>query len=85
MNVKVYSKVNCFPCKLTKRWLSEHNVNYDYEEFDPKEEADYAVVRERLMEYGFMSFPVVTVTDDDNNVVNKWAGFAPNKLKSLIK
>ena len=85
MNVKVYSKVNCFPCKLTKRWLSEHNINYDYEEFDPKEEADYAVVRERLMEYGFMSFPVVTITDDENNVVNKWSGFSPNKLKSLIK
>lgn len=85
MKVKVYSKVNCFPCKLTKKWLTEHKVDYTYEEFDPKQADDYSVVRERLMEFGFMSFPIVTVTDDEGNMLNKWTGFAPNKLKTLIE
>lgn len=85
VKVKVYSKVNCMPCSFTKKWLEHHNVNYEYEEFDPKSGESYEQVRAQLMQFGFTSFPIVTLLDDDDNLVDSWHGFAPNKLNTLIK
>ena len=85
MKVKVYSKVNCMPCAFTKKWLEKHNVDYEYEEFDPKSGESYEQVRAQLMQFGFTSFPIVTLLDEDNNLVDSWHGFAPNKLTKLIK
>lgn len=73
--VVLYSRNNCWPCKKTKKLLTELEIIF--EEINLDERTD-------LMDYvknelGFSATPVV-VTDYD-----KWAGFQPDKIRAIKK
>ncbi|WP_025023293.1 MULTISPECIES: glutaredoxin-like protein NrdH [Companilactobacillus] len=72
-NVIVYSKNNCMQCKMTKRYLKEHNINF--EEHNINQEPKYL---DMLKEQGFQSVPVVMPENSDPIV-----GFRPDSLKEL--
>lgn len=70
--VIVYSKNNCMQCKMTKKYLDEHQILYQEINID-----EQPVARQKLVELGYRSVPVTFFKD---MVV---AGFAPNKLKQF--
>lgn len=73
--IKVYTKNNCFPCKMTKRKLQELGVNY--QEINVDEDL---TALEYLMEHGFRSLPVV-FNNDEPVVIG---GYAPNILETIV-
>lgn len=73
--IKIYTKNNCMPCKMTKRKLQELGVNYQEINVDENLEA-----LEFLMECGFRSLPVVF--NNDEPIVT--GGFAPNILETCV-
>lgn len=72
-NVIVYSKNNCMQCKMTKRYLTEHNVNF--QEINVSDQPEYVTY---LKELGYQSVPVVMLDNIDPIV-----GFRPDALKEL--
>ncbi|APX71614.1 glutaredoxin-like protein NrdH [Companilactobacillus allii] len=72
-NIIVYSKNNCMQCKMTKRYLKEHNINF--EEHNINKEPQYLDI---LKQQGFQSVPVVMPENSDPIV-----GFRPDSLKAL--
>lgn len=74
--IKIYTKNNCMPCKMTKRKLQELGVNYKEINVDENLEA-----LEYLMECGFRSLPVVF---NENGAPMVTGGFAPNILEKLV-
>lgn len=72
-NVTVYSKNNCMQCKMTKRYLTEHNV--DFQEINVSNQPEYV---DYLKNLGYQSVPVVMLDDADPIV-----GFRPDELKEL--
>lgn len=82
--IKLYSKNNCQGCKLTKRYLQEHNIEYTEINVDEDSEAlNY------LKMIGISSLPYVEVVETEiierDRVVKSWSGFQPSKLKELVK
>ncbi|MFD1470882.1 glutaredoxin-like protein NrdH [Companilactobacillus mishanensis] len=73
-NVIVYSKNNCMQCKMTKRYLKEHNVQF--EERNINQQPQYL---DMLKQQGYQSVPVVMPADSDPIV-----GFRPDSLKGLV-
>lgn len=73
--ITVYTKTNCFPCKMTKRKLQELGVNYKEINVD-----DDLTALEYLMEHDFRSLPVV-FKDDEPVVIG---GYAPNILETIV-
>jgi len=73
-NVIVYSKNNCMQCKMTKRYLKEHNV--PFEERNINLQPQYL---DALKQQGFQSVPVVM-----NAATDPIVGFRPDSLKELV-
>lgn len=73
-NIIVYSKNNCMQCKMTKRFLKEHNVSF--EERNINQDPKYLDI---LKEQGFKSVPIVMQSDNAPIV-----GFRPDSLKELV-
>lgn len=74
MQITVYSKSACQPCKLTKRHLERRGL--DYTELDAREHADF------LTSLGFRASPVVLVVDD-NGETQSWSGFCPELIDEV--
>jgi glutaredoxin-like protein NrdH len=72
--ITVYSNPDCVQCETTKRFLSQHNL-----EFESKMIADSPEIQNLIQEKGYTSAPVV-VTDNDS-----WSGFRITKLHKLIQ
>lgn len=73
-NITIYTKNGCVQCKMTKKYLQEHNINFEEKNINTDPNAvDY------LKDLGYRSVPVL-FTKDDNPIV----GFRPDKLKDLI-
>lgn len=73
--VTVYSKPHCQPCTLTKRALAKAGIPYVEQP-----------VTDRLEEFkarGFVSSPVVTVTDESGREIRAWSGFRIDELHAL--
>ena len=77
MNIAVYTKDDCQPCRATKRMLDQ--LGLEYTEYQASEHMDV------LAPLGYTSAPVVVVTDEDGAMVKHWAGFSPDKLKGLVR
>lgn len=87
MDVTVYTKPNCPQCVQTKRLLDRDNVAYQEASIGDEE-------RQKFLEHGFMSAPVVVV---DQPVVAgagvkefgedgvAWAGLNPDAIAQLVK
>lgn len=73
--VIVYSKPYCQPCSLTKLALDRTGIPYIERP-----------VTERLAEFkarGFVSSPVVIVTDESGRELRAWSGFRIDELHAL--
>lgn len=74
MSLELYTKNNCIQCKMTKKFLNEHNINFAEKNItETPEYIDY------LKSKGFRSVPVLE--DNDQPIIN---GFRPDLLKKLI-
>ena len=71
--VTVFSMNNCIQCKMTKRFLEEHNVAFIEHNIDEQPE-----FIENLKAEGFLATPVVKLPDG-----NAFTGFRPDRLSAL--
>ena len=72
--IKIYTKNNCMPCKMTKNWLKNNKVNYT--EFNVDDELD---AYNYLMANNLRTLPVVF---NDGELIAM--GFQPQNLKNLL-
>ena len=73
MEITLYSKNNCMQCKLTKRFLAEHQVPFSEINIDEQPEAV-----ENSKSAGYRSVPVLTTK---NTAI---VGFRPEELRQLV-
>ena len=79
--VFVYALSTCVWCKMTKQYLSEHNIEYEYVDVDLCSEEDKQKIHEAIQSKGGMlSYPTTIV--DDNVVIT---GFRKDKLKEALE
>lgn len=72
--IKVYTKNNCMPCKMTKNWFKNNEVNY--KEFNVEEDL------EAFNELVSMDLRTLPVVFKDGELIAM--GFQPQNLKGLI-
>ncbi|BBQ04300.1 DNA methylase [Enterococcus phage vB_EfaS-DELF1] len=72
--INIYTKNNCMPCKMTKKWLSNHDL--DFHEINVDEDLD---AYNYLMANNLRTLPVVF---NDSELIA--LGFQPHKLKTLL-
>lgn len=72
MMVTVYTKPNCMQCMVTKKFLTEHDINFQVKN---TENESY---RNEVIDMGYTGLPVV-VTDND-----QWSGLRMDKLHGLV-
>lgn len=75
--VRVFGKPKCQQCRMVKRWLDEHNINYEYSDIT---EDTHALGEIKLA--GFLSVPVTYIDSDDYNGYVQ--GFNPSVLQSIL-
>lgn len=73
MSITIFTKPNCQPCRMTKRWLDENEIQYTELPI-----SDYADI---LKVAGPMSAPVVQINKANNDVVTWAGGFNIKKLQ----
>ncbi|MHA8110710.1 redoxin NrdH [Lactobacillaceae bacterium Melli_B4] len=73
MTVTLYSKNNCMQCKMTKRFLEEHDV--EFSEINIDNQPEYI---DKLKSAGFMATPVVMADG-----IDAFSGFRPDQLNKL--
>lgn len=69
----VYTKENCVQCRMTKRWLNTHNI--DYQEINT---TDNQTAINHLKKIGVERLPFI-ITDKGN-----LTGFQPAVLEKLV-
>lgn len=72
--IKVYTKNNCMPCKMTKQWLKNNGL--DFKEVNVEEDLE---AFNELVEMNLRTLPVVFHNDELISV-----GFQPKNLKGFI-
>ncbi|WP_416588714.1 redoxin NrdH [Lactiplantibacillus plantarum] len=71
--VTIFTKNNCMQCKMTKKFLTAHNIAFEEKNINTNPEyVDY------LKNQGFHAVPVVEINGEDSI-----AGFRPDALKQL--
>jgi len=79
--VYVYALSTCVWCKLTKQYLNDNSVEYQFVDVDLVDEEDKQKIRETIQDKGGMlSYPTTIV--DDNIVIT---GFRKDKLKEALE
>jgi len=79
--VTLYALSTCVWCKLTKEYLKENEVEYQYVDVDLLDEDDKTKVHETISSKGGMlSYPTIIV--DDKTVIT---GFRKDKLKEALE
>ncbi|HFI0467749.1 TPA: glutaredoxin-like protein NrdH [Streptococcus suis] len=71
--VTIYSKNDCVQCKMSKKFLDEHNVAY--KEINLDEQPEFI---EYVKSLGFSAAPVIETESE------VFSGFQPTKLKALV-
>lgn len=74
-SITVFTKNNCIQCKMTKRFLEEHNI--DFVEKNTSENPEFVTY---LKELGFQAVPVVEVAGAE-----AFTGFQPDRLTKLAE
>jgi glutaredoxin len=78
--VVLYALSTCVWCKMTKQFLKDNNVAFEYIDVDLLEEEDKQKVRDQIMSKGgSLSYPTTIV--DDKTVVT---GFRKDQLKEAL-
>ena len=78
--VIVYALSTCAWCKMTKQFLKDNDVEYEYIDVDLCQEEDKQKIREHIQSKGGpLSYPTIIV--DDNMLIT---GFRKDKLKEAL-
>jgi len=78
--VTVYALSTCVWCKLTKQFLSDNGVAYEFVDVDLLEDNDKSKVHETITSKGgSLSYPTTIV--DDKTVIT---GFRKDQLKEVL-
>jgi len=78
--VKLYALSTCGWCKKTKRFLDDHNVDYEYEYVDLLSGDEKARCMEELAQWNpKCTFPTIVV--DNSQVI---VGFRTNRLREVL-
>lgn len=78
--VILYALSTCAWCKLTKQFLKDNDIEYEYVDVDLCEEEDKQKIRQHIQSKGGpLSYPTVIV--DDNMLIT---GFRKDKLKEAL-
>jgi len=79
--VFLYALSTCVWCKLTKQFLNENDVQYEFVDVDLADEEDKQKIRDTIQEkVGMISYPTTVV--DDKVVIS---GFRKDKLKEVLE
>lgn len=79
--VVLYALSTCAWCKMTKQFLKDNNIEYDYIDVDLCEEEDKQKIREHIQSKGGpLSYPTIIV--DDNVLIT---GLRKDKLKEALE
>jgi glutaredoxin-like protein NrdH len=79
--VTLYALSTCVWCKLTKQFLTENSVEYEYIDVDLCDEEDKQKIHETIQSKGgSLSYPTTIV--DDKVVIT---GFRKDKLKEVLE
>jgi glutaredoxin-like protein NrdH len=73
--IRLYSKPRCVQCTATKRWLDKRGI--EYQTVDVSQSPDDLAAIKAL---GYMSAPVVIISNGDPETDIHWAGFDVNHL-----
>jgi glutaredoxin-like protein NrdH len=80
-NVVLYALSTCVWCKLTKQYLNENKVEYEYIDVDLCSEEEKEQIRNTIQNKGgTLSYPTTII--DDKIVVT---GFRKDKLKEALE
>ncbi len=78
--VTLYALSTCVWCKLTKQFLNDNQVEYEFVDVDLLEDEEKRKVHEKIMEKGgSLSYPTTIV--DEKTVIT---GFRKDKLKEAL-
>jgi len=78
--VILYALSTCAWCKLTKQFLKDNDIEFEYVDVDLCEEEDKQKIRQHIQSKGGpLSYPTVIV--DDNMLIT---GFRKDKLKEAL-
>jgi len=78
--VVLYALSTCAWCKMTKHFLKNNGIEYEYIDVDLCEEEDKEKIRQQIQNKGGpLSYPTVIV--DDNVLIT---GFRKDKLKEAL-
>jgi len=78
--VLVYALSTCVWCKMTKQFLKDNDVEYEYIDVDLCDEKDKVKIRQHIQSKGGnLSYPTIIV--DDNILIT---GFRKDKLKEAL-
>ncbi len=78
--VFVYALSTCVWCKLTKQFLNDNSIQYEFVDVDLADEKDKEKIHETIQNMGGMlSYPTIIV--DDKVVIN---GFRKDKLTEVL-
>jgi glutaredoxin-like protein NrdH len=78
--VLVYALSTCVWCKMTKQFLKDNDVEYEYIDVDLCDEKDKVKVRQHIQSKGGnLGYPTIIV--DDDILIN---GFRKDKLKEAL-
>jgi len=78
--VTIYALSTCVWCKLTKQFLSDNGVAYEFVDVDLLDEADKRKVHETILTRGgSLSYPTTIV--DDKKIIT---GFRKDQLKEAL-
>lgn len=79
--VVVYALSTCAWCRMTKQFLKDNDVEYEYIDIDLCEEEDKQKIRDHIQSKGGpLSYPTTIV--DDNVLIT---GFRKDKLKEALE
>ena len=79
--VVLYALSTCAWCKMTKQFLKDNDVEYEYIDVDLCQEEDKQKIREHIQSKGGpLSYPTIIV--DDNVLIT---GFRKDKLQEALE
>lgn len=79
--VILYALSTCVWCKMTKKFLDENSVAYEFLDVDLLEEEDKDKIRNEILKRsGSVGFPTIIV--DDKDVIT---GFQKEQIKKVLK
>ena len=78
--VFMYALSTCAWCRMTKQYLKDNDVEFEYVDVDKCSEKDLEKIKEDILSKGgSLSYPVIIV--NDKTLIN---GFRKDKIKEVI-